>query len=539
MSTPSRLLRSFARCMLLGGGLGLVSAAHAAPPPQLEQGRQEFNDMAPAILPQRIPDTTAGRQFRWVMEALNSGLLGDGKGDEAQAAKTRFTPEFLIDVPIRELAKELREIRDDAFDGTSAVVVRIAASRDDNIAAVIGTPGGKTFLDVLLWTDDKAGTIAALRFTKSGGMTAGEPAGKGGDKGGGGGEGGGKRGGWDDVGDSLDDLPGQTSFGAYEIKPRDPQRPDEALELLPIAGSREEHVGAIGSTFKLYVLGALAEEIAAGTLAWETKIAVRDEWKSLPSGTMQLVGAGVEHPVSTYALNMISISDNTAADHLIQRLGRERVERYTNAINDNTTKNTPFLTTREAFWFKLNDEPTVQEEYADADEPTRRAMLAPDGDAGRELPSLDAASQWGEPRAINTIEWFASPKDCCRAFARLRELEQLPGMAPLGKILRKNPGLAFDSEVWKSAAFKGGSEPGVINGTWLLQRADDRWFTISVTWNDAQQAVDNEAFIAIVERAVQILAREGGFRETQTVEPPPEGEEDPVPEDPASPRKRV
>lgn len=504
-----------------------------APPPELEEGREEFNDMVPALLPKRIPDTTAGRQFRWVMEALNTGLLGDGKSDEAKAQAKRFAPEFLADVSIRELANELREIHEDAFDGKTAVVARVSSPRDDNIAAVIGTPGGKTFLDVLLWTDDKTGTIAALRFTKSGGSTGGDGGGGGGDD-----KGGGSKAGWDDVGGELEDLPGQTSFGVYEVKPLDPAKPAEALQLIPIAGARENEAGAIGSTFKLYVLGALAEDIAAGTLAWNTNIAIRDEWKSLPSGTMQLVKAGQTYQVATFAMNMISISDNTATDHLIHTLGRERIEAYTNARNSNTAKNTPFLTTREMFALKLSDDETLLERYADATTEERRAMLPPEGDLGLELPSLESAGSWAEPRAINTVEWFASPKECCLAMARLRELEQVAGMEPLGKILRKNPGISFDSEVWKSTAFKGGSEPGVMNGTWLLQRADDRWFTISVTWNDSDNAIDNEAFLAIVERAVQVLAREGGYREDEAIEAPPESDEAPDADAEPSPRKR-
>ena len=60
---------------------------------------------------------------------------------------------------------------------------------------------------------------------------------------------------------------------------------------------------------------------------------------------------------------------------------------------------------------------------------------------------------------ITDLEWFATAPDMCRLMADLHRLEQLPGMEPLGHSLRINPGLQFDSALWRSVAYKGGSEP--------------------------------------------------------------------------------
>jgi beta-lactamase class A len=74
---------------------------------------------------------------------------------------------------------------------------------------------------------------------------------------------------------------------------------------------------------------------------------------------------------------MISISDNTAADHLLKILGRERME---SALAE--TKHTkpqmdmPFLSTLEMF--KLKGEPThkAAEQYLSLDVNGRRKFLA-------------------------------------------------------------------------------------------------------------------------------------------------------------------
>ena len=125
-----------------------------------------------------------------------------------------------------------------------------------------------------------------------------------------------------------------------------------------------------------------------------------------------------------------------------------------------------------------------------ADEATRRAMLAPGGEVAKASPSFAAAALWKAPFHITDIEWFATTPEMCRVMADLHRLEQQPGLEEVGHALRINPGLQFDSRTWRSIAYKGGSEPGVLNMTWLLERADGKWFTVSFGWNDTKKDVD-------------------------------------------------
>jgi len=76
---------------------------------------------------------------------------------------------------------------------------------------------------------------------------------------------------------------------------------------------------------------------------------------------------------------------------------------------------------------------------------------------------LDGFPATAPPADIETLEWFASPDDICRAFAGLQQLAARPGLAPLGSILSANDGgIGLEPAQWPTVWFKGGSEPGVL-----------------------------------------------------------------------------
>jgi beta-lactamase class A len=64
----------------------------------------------------------------------------------------------------------------------------------------------------------------------------------------------------------------------------------------------------LGSTFKLYVLDALATQIASGKHGWDESVAIDDAHKSLPSGKMRDEPSGKTFPVRHFAEQMLSVS---------------------------------------------------------------------------------------------------------------------------------------------------------------------------------------------------------------------------------------
>ena len=236
----------------------------------------------------------------------------------------------------------------------------------------------------------------------------------------------------------------------------------------PVVDEGLNEVMPLGSAFKLYVLGAVVVGVDSGEISWDSPVVIRDELDSLPSGTTQDVEPGTELTVRELAEAMISISDNTATDHLIDLVGRDAVEAILEPMgNDALDRNHPFLTTRELFILKFGD-PKLVERYVLADEAERRAILA-GVVAAAPLPDLSAFDP-ATPVLVEEVEWFASPRSICDAMTWL-------AADPVAiEILSINPGVPGPDGQWNTIAFKGGSEPGLLAVAWWSSTDDGRAF---------------------------------------------------------------
>jgi hypothetical protein len=259
-------------------------------------------------------------------------------------------------------------------------------------------------------------------------------------------------------------------------------------------------VRPIGSAFKLYVLGALADPIARGDLAWDDPMMIRDDLKSLPSGTFQTRPEGSEATILEFAEAMIAVSDNTATDHLIDLLGRPQVEQMlTEYGTPDASLSIPFLTTREFFALKLGVPASVAEAYVAADEAGRRELLA--GEIADTVVTVSDAITWNEPYLIDEIEWFATPTSLCRALVGLVEKANVPDLAEFRDILSLNPGVPFDPGAWSYVGYKGGSEPGVLALAWYLESVDGEAYVYVVNVTNPDEAVP-DADIAVLTGSV-------------------------------------
>ncbi|WP_018184557.1 serine hydrolase [Kaistia granuli] len=248
-----------------------------------------------------------------------------------------------------------------------------------------------------------------------------------------------------------------------------------ATTLLVLSDGKEEiaHLAdepfAVGSAAKLAILAALQTEIAQGKLTWDQAVPLKPAWKSLPTGILQDWPAGTPLTVATLANLMISISDNTATDALIDILGREAVEAVTPA-------NAPFPTTRQFFTLKTEDNGALRAAWRSGDAAARRAILA--GIADAPLPSAISSTTTHE------VEWFMSARELCRLLDATAAL-------PAFDI---NPGVARPDQ-WRDIAFKGGSEIGVLNLSSRVVGQDGRVHCVVASWND-DEALDDERLIA-------------------------------------------
>jgi beta-lactamase class A len=246
----------------------------------------------------------------------------------------------------------------------------------------------------------------------------------------------------------------------------------------------------LGSAFKLYVLDALARAVAAGTVRWNQQLTVTSQVKSLPSGELQNDPDGTRLSVRQVAADMISVSDNTAANMLMALLGRGAVEAAARSTGmADPARDVPFLTTRELFVLKLDDWPRLAGRYLAAGAAGRQALLA--GTIDRVPLAALSAAPWTTPRDINSIEWFATPTDICHAYASLAALARQPKLAPLAAIMELNSGgLGLPASQWRPAWFKGGSEPGVLTLTYLATTQHGQAYVVSVLTENPAAPLD-------------------------------------------------
>ncbi len=257
-----------------------------------------------------------------------------------------------------------------------------------------------------------------------------------------------------------------------------------------IHGRNQDDALAIASTFKLYVLGELARQIQLGMASWDEKITLQADLRSMPSGDYAYAAAGTTATIRDLAEAMIWNSDNTATDNLINRLGRDNVQRAFAAFgNQEAVRNTPLLLTHEMFAIKMTQSSTWMAQYEKADDNARLDMIKQDIDPL----TIDPTAGWGlwnGPTAISGIEWFASASDLCRVMAQLWTMGAQPGLSPVRDILSGNRYGITDTKTWPRAGYKGGYESGVVNMTFVLQRSDGRVFFVSAGYNDPTGLVD-------------------------------------------------
>jgi len=282
-------------------------------------------------------------------------------------------------------------------------------------------------------------------------------------------------------------LPGEVSFATARLGDGPPA----------IEGHETERPAAIGSTYKLWILAELSRQVRAGQRRWSDTVPL--DRRSFAGGTLHAWPVGAPVTLHTLAALMISISDNTATDMLLHLLGRENVERTMGAIGvAAAARNRPLLSTLELAAIKTGPAARLNLWRA-ADEAGRRALLANDY-ADVTPAGIDVSRFSGNPLNLD-VEWYASPADLVRTMDWLRRNGDEATLAILaissGLPAGQRGGFAF-------VGYKGGSEPGVINLTWLVRDSGGHWQVVTGSWNNREAPVDEARFSTLMARAVQL-----------------------------------
>lgn len=270
-------------------------------------------------------------------------------------------------------------------------------------------------------------------------------------------------------------------------------------------GYRHQDVFATGSTFKLYLLGALEQSIARGEHRWDEILPLKEEWKSLPSGVMHTWTAGQKVTLYEYAEKMISLSDNTAADHLLYFLGRDSVEGLLPTMgNVHEGFYFPFLSTSELFKLKWAIRPAETQAYLRADLPSRRRILQ----TLTQIPRARIGSNGvplSEPTLNDKIEWFGTTVENCKAMLWLAAREKPQIRAILSKNVPVLGVVGSAESHWAYAGYKGGSEPGVLSMTYVLESKRANRVCFSMSWNNRRQNISQVRFFDLVKKTLRLV----------------------------------
>ena len=288
---------------------------------------------------------------------------------------------------------------------------------------------------------------------------------------------------------TLKQLPGRTGFAFTELT---------ADGIRPIYQVRADDRFAVGSSFKLFILGELAVQSNAGRRDLANVMRLRKDLEGPPHSEMAEWPADSPVTLQTLALKMISISDNTATDHLLYLLGREAIERQMAAMGHSHPQwNRPLLSTREMTMLRDEKQGLPGKAYQKLDEAAKRKFLADHFQGVPDYESLDF-----DTRAYDIAEWYATPLDMARALAWLQKHTTDEDAAqPLRTILTVDPKLPHDPAVWPFVGFKGGSEDQLLAGNWLLKNKNGRWYTMHMYWNNPDKKVDQ----ALMLKALQSI----------------------------------
>ncbi len=266
----------------------------------------------------------------------------------------------------------------------------------------------------------------------------------------------------------------------------------------PIIANAPGEQMPLGSTFKIYVLAALAREVKDGKRSWDDVVTLGD-LRSFPSGMMQDWPSDAPVTLETLASLMISISDNTATDALIRILGRDVVmQTVIDSGHSQPELNNPFLTTREMFMLKGGPRGRLTT-YA-ASDPAVRAQILDGLEDAPVPPSRIQAAFSGGPIALD-VEWFGSAPDLTSLYQFMRETADPRAF----QIMAINPQTSEDTEqMWNYVGYKGGSEPGVLNLSWFLTDKAGVDRALILSWRNEDANLDEDSLEAIAQRILRL-----------------------------------
>ena len=126
--------------------------------------------------------------------------------------------------------------------------------------------------------------------------------------------------------------------------------------------------------------------------------------------------------------------------------------------------------------------------------------IAAKGDGVTEARIMEVFTS-GTPVLIEEVEWFASLRDEVNL---MQTIANLPDDTAR-EIMAVNTALdPADTAGWDYVGYKGGSETGVLNLSWLLRDEAGRWHMLAISQMDPTGEVDTGTLLVIAKRILAL-----------------------------------
>ncbi len=237
----------------------------------------------------------------------------------------------------------------------------------------------------------------------------------------------------------------------------------------------------ISSSSQLFLLSALIKEVKARRLYLDQVVRLSPKVKSSALGLLHYWKEDTAVTLDALKNMMIADGDQTAADLLLEALGKPALEREGKTL-------APFLSNREfsLLMGKSADIPVKRAEFS--------AYLARIDDGRMRVPSTDQHTL-----KVGLVGWFASTEELCQAAYELRGETALFETA-MSVHEKEQLGVT-----WKNVASKDVFANGVRQTTMLLRKNEESpWVCLALTSNKAQN-FDEQRFDDLKYRILKII----------------------------------
>lgn len=245
------------------------------------------------------------------------------------------------------------------------------------------------------------------------------------------------------------------------------------------------------SSSKVAILATLFDEVEKGHLSLECRLRLTEKDLVPGSGVLQKFDVGVELSIKDLATMMIIVSDNLATDKILEMIGKEKVNRFTNELGLNGMHLEHSIWELISLYVDIDPKPKSAESYAELD----RKLETTADYSGSSIFDMNRKNNVSTPYAMNVLLDKMAHGELVSKQASEKMIDIMKGQ----QFGHRLPHLLPD-EV--SVACKTGTIGSVVNDVGIVYMPDHQGsFVMSVFSRENATHIEGEETIAQLAKA--------------------------------------